>query len=79
MKPTRYVCRTKVEYIEASIVRFIWPCGHSRKEEIRTGKPGMRKRLRVPIGADMTKKLVGYWNRCGGVHSPSCHRCGEPK
>lgn len=77
---TRYTCKVKAEYLEGSRVRFLWPCGHTRTETLMVGPKGRgSRRLRKPMAPEIVRKLVHYWNRAGGVNSPSCPTCGEPK
>ena len=69
--------RVHVEHLGGSRVRYHWPCGHTKEEELRVGPtrgPGA-KRLQKPIGHDMCAKLCHYWNASGGVIVPICSKC----
>lgn len=80
MKPTRYTCKVKANYLGGSRVRWIWPCGHARTQEITIGPKGPNSvRHRKPMNPGLLRKLVDYWNAAGGINSPSCPTCKEPK
>lgn len=77
MKVVRHVCKVKVEYLEGSTVRYTYPCGHTRKETIMIGPKSGRgwKKLQRPLGPDLLKKMVPYWNSAGGLSMTECPIC----
>lgn len=68
--------RIKVEYLGGAEIRYLYPCGHTRKDIIMIGPKGPgSKRLRKPMAPAFTAKLVNYWNQSGGVSTRPCPKC----
>jgi len=63
--------RAKCEHIEGAKVRFHFPCGHYRTDELNQPKPGGGTQ---PMHMMMVRMLVRSWETTG-VNVDPCYTC----
>lgn len=71
--------RASVEHIGGTHIRYIWPCGHFRSEDLNGGHLKLSRRIPSEAGV---KSLARYWrtenDRINAGPCPTCVKKNTP-
>lgn len=69
---TRYATKAKAEHVSGTRVKYTWPCGHYRTEDLNSERRPLARRVPTEEGVRILSRSWG-----DGVYVEACPTCAK--